>query len=185
MPADAHVRLASTHVGSLVRPDESCRYLRAIDAGERYDEAAYEQCLRDSVKDVVRRQKEAGIDVVSDGEYGKSSWNYYVYRRLGGGLEVRPAPTVRMADAGEGSRAEDPTVPTDWARFPEFYADYFANEQGDYEEPGGIWACTARSPTPARTSSPATSPTSRRPCGRPACRRASCRSWRRPAASRP
>ena len=136
------IRIASTHVGSLVRPDELIGYLRAIDAGEPYDEAAYERCLRDSVADVVRRQREAGIDIVSDGEYGKSSWNYYVYRRLGGGLEVRPAPTVRMADAGEGSREEDPTVPTDWARFPEFYADYFANEQGEYEEPGGIWACT-------------------------------------------
>jgi 5-methyltetrahydropteroyltriglutamate--homocysteine methyltransferase len=129
-----------THVGSLVRPDDLIAFMRAIDAGEPYDEAAYERCLRDSVRDVVRRQKAAGVDIVSDGEYGKSSWNYYVYRRLGG-LELRPAPPVRMQAVTETSREEDPTIATDWARFPAFYAHYFAAEQGDYEEPGGIWAC--------------------------------------------
>jgi 5-methyltetrahydropteroyltriglutamate--homocysteine methyltransferase len=135
------VRIPVTHVGSLVRPDELIAFMRAIDAGEPYDEAAYERCLRDSVRDVVRRQKAAGVDIVSDGEYGKSSWNYYVYRRLGG-FELRPAPPVRMQAVTETSREEDPTIATDWARFPEFYAHYFAAEQGDYEEPGGIWACT-------------------------------------------
>ncbi len=131
-----------THVGSLVRPDELISFMRAIDAGEPYDEAAYQRCLRDSVRDVVRRQKEVGVDIVSDGEYGKSSWNYYVYRRLAG-LELRPAPPVRMQAVTEESREEDPTIATDWARFPEFYAAYFAKEQGEFEEPGGIWACTS------------------------------------------
>ena len=74
---------------------------------------------------------------------GKSSWNYYVYKRLGG-FELRSDAAVRMADVGqEGDhRPTSPVVATDWARFPEFYADYFAQEQGEYEEPGGTWVCT-------------------------------------------
>ena len=58
--------------------------MRSIDAGQAYDEAGYQTCLRESVGEVVRRQRDAGIDIVSDGEFGKSSWNYYVYRRLRG-----------------------------------------------------------------------------------------------------
>ncbi len=134
-------RILSTHVGSLVRPDELLGFIRKRDAGEPVDEGAYEECLARSVREVVRRQRDAGIDVVSDGEYGKSSWNYYVYRRLGG-FELRPEATVRMADVSERSAAENPAVATDWARFSEFYAEYFAKEQGEYEEPGGVWVST-------------------------------------------
>jgi hypothetical protein len=65
-------RIRSTHVGSLVRPDELIAYMHAIDAGEAYDQRAYEECLTRSVRDVVRRQRDTGVDVVSDGEYGKS-----------------------------------------------------------------------------------------------------------------
>lgn len=127
--------IKTTHVGSLVRPDELIGFLRKRDAGEAYDEAAYAECLRRSVVDVVQRQKDADIDIVSDGEFGKSAWNYYVYERLSG-IELRPHP-VEHADFAAVN-----TGPTDWARFPEFYADYFANEQ-EYEGPGGEWACVA------------------------------------------
>jgi 5-methyltetrahydropteroyltriglutamate--homocysteine methyltransferase len=137
----AEKRISTTHVGSLVRPDDLIDYMHRIDRGESLDAAAYEECLARSVRDVVRRQREAGVDVVSDGEYGKSSWNYYVYKRLGG-FELRSDATVRMADVGEESKAEDPVVATDWARFSDFYADYFAREQGEYEQPDGTWVCT-------------------------------------------
>ena len=134
--------IRSTHLGSLVRPDDLIACMHAIDRGEAIDEAGYADCLTRSVRAVVRRQREAGVDVVSDGEYGKSSWNYYVYKRLGG-FELRSDAAVRMADVGqEGTTADSPVVATDWARFPEFYADYFAKEQGEYEEPGGTWVCT-------------------------------------------
>jgi 5-methyltetrahydropteroyltriglutamate--homocysteine methyltransferase len=119
--------IRSTHVGSLVRPAELIAYMRAIDAGEPYDEAGYQACLRESVHEVVRRQQEAGVDVVSDGEYGKSSWNYYVYRRLAG-IELRPYVHDNFG--------EMQVTATDWERFPEFYAEYFAKEQ-DFEAPGG------------------------------------------------
>src|SRR4051794_23719931 len=87
--AVASDRIVVTHVGSLVRPDDLIPYLRAIDRGEPYDAAAHARCLTDAVRDVVARQRDAGVDVVSDGEYGKSAWNYYVYERLGG-IELRP-----------------------------------------------------------------------------------------------
>jgi 5-methyltetrahydropteroyltriglutamate--homocysteine methyltransferase len=128
-------RIVVTHVGSLVRPDELIPYLRAIDRGEPYDEAAHAQCLSDSVRDVVARQRDAGVDVVSDGEYGKSAWNYYVYERLGG-IELRP----RVGGSESVNFASVNDAPTDWTRFPEFYADYFATQQ-EYDSPGGDWAC--------------------------------------------
>ena len=132
---DDDTRMRTTHVGSLVRPDELVAYLRKIDAGEEYDRAAYEECLARSVAEVVQAQHDAGIDIVSDGEYGKSAWNYYVYERLGG-IELREHPP------GDAKFASVNDAPTDWARFPEFYAEYFANEQ-EYESPGGDWACVS------------------------------------------
>ena len=72
-------------------PTSSSAYLRKIDAGDDYDEQAYQECLARSVRDVVQAQRDAGIDIVSDGEFGKSAWNYYVYERLGG-IELRPSP---------------------------------------------------------------------------------------------
>ena len=56
-------RIVVTHAGSLVRPPDLIPFLRAIDGGEPYDEAAHARCLSDSVRDVVARQREAGVDV--------------------------------------------------------------------------------------------------------------------------
>ena len=66
--------IRSTHVGSLIRPPELLGFLAAQERGEPYDEAAYAETLRSSVADVVKRQAEAGIDIVSDGEFGKATW---------------------------------------------------------------------------------------------------------------
>ena len=78
-------RVVVSHVGSLVRPPAMIPYLEKIRDKEPYDEAAFENCLTDSVAEAVRLQAEAGIDVVSDGEYGKSvNWAFYVHRRLSG-----------------------------------------------------------------------------------------------------
>src|ERR1700747_2340143 len=63
-------RILTTHVGSLIRPQALQDFLRAKQAGKPYDEAAYQQCLTSSVAEVVRHQADAGIDVVSDGEFG-------------------------------------------------------------------------------------------------------------------
>ena len=75
-------RVVVSHVGSLVRPPAMIPYLEKIRDKEPYDGAAFEKCLTDSVAEAVRLQAEAGIDVVSDGEYGKSvNWAFYVHRR--------------------------------------------------------------------------------------------------------
>jgi 5-methyltetrahydropteroyltriglutamate--homocysteine methyltransferase len=83
-------RILTTHVGSLIRPDALQDFLRAKQSGKPYDKAGYDACLKSSVADVVREQADVGVDVVSDGEFGKSiSWSQYVLERLGG-FERRP-----------------------------------------------------------------------------------------------
>ena len=81
-------RILTTHAGSLVRPPEVVSFLNAIGAGEDYDEAAYAECLRSSVSDIVKQQLEVGLDVIDDGEIGKVSWITYLYERVSG-LELR------------------------------------------------------------------------------------------------
>jgi len=111
-------RILTTHVGSLIRPPALQQFLRAKQAGEPFDQKAYEGCLLQSVADIVGRQAQAGIDVISDGEFGKAfSWSQYVLERLSG-FERRPLepganPFTRGADR---------------ERFPEFYAELDARE---------------------------------------------------------
>ncbi len=112
-------RILTTHVGSLIRPPELIEFWRAIEDGKPYDEAAFEICLADSVADVVRRQAETGIDIVSDGEFAKGvNWAFYIFKRLSG-IAVRPATAEEMADpmASMGGGR-------DHQAFPEFYAEY-------------------------------------------------------------
>ena len=111
-------RILTTHVGSLIRPQALQDILRAKQGGQSYDHAAYENCLKQSIADVVRRQAEIGVDVVSDGEFGKAiSWNQYVVERLSG-FELRAIPA--------GYR---PGVPgADRTRFKEFYAELDVRE---------------------------------------------------------
>ena len=109
-------RILTTHVGSLVRPPELTRYIEAIDRGEAVDQTAFDRSLADSVRDVVRRQAQAGIDIVSDGEFGKfRSWSFYVLDRLAG-IEEREVETARGAGR-------------DQQMFPEFYAEYFPTQK--------------------------------------------------------
>ena len=83
-------RILTTHVGSLIRPDVIRRHLRAKQKDEGYDPAAHARDLKETVAEVVRHQAEVGIDVVSDGEFGKGiSWSQYVIERVSG-FERRP-----------------------------------------------------------------------------------------------
>ena len=111
-------RILTTHVGSLIRPQALQDILRAKQAGQPYDQAAYETCLKQSIDDVVSRQADIGVDVVSDGEFGKAiSWNQYVVERLSG-FELRAIPA--------GFRPGTPGA--DRTRFKEFYAELDVRE---------------------------------------------------------
>ena len=112
-------RILATHVGSLIRPPEMVAHLRKIEAGEPYDEAAYGACLTESIAEVVRQQAEAGIDIVSDGEFSKGkNWAFYIHDRLSG-IERRMLTPEEIEDARTNTRGGQ-----DRAAFPEFYAEY-------------------------------------------------------------
>jgi hypothetical protein len=94
-------RILTSHVGSLIRPQSVVDYLRAKQAGQPVDEAAHQSKLKDEVRDVVAQQKTAGIDIPSDGEFGKGiSWSQYVIERMSvarsrGTIPGVAAPTAR------------------------------------------------------------------------------------------
>ncbi|MEJ2863812.1 cobalamin-independent methionine synthase II family protein [Actinomycetospora flava] len=126
-------RIRTTHVGSLVRTPELVEILRAREYGEPVDADRHAEVLAAAVADVVRRQVELGLDVVSDGEYGKSdSWSRYIRERLGGF-------TVSAASDPTAGRSNVPPG-TDKHLFGEFYAEYEAGQ--GFVGGGGEWRAT-------------------------------------------
>jgi 5-methyltetrahydropteroyltriglutamate--homocysteine methyltransferase len=109
-------RILTTHAGSLIRPQEVLDFLAAQERGEAVDTGAYEAALKSGVAEIVRRQAEAGIDVVDDGELGKATWITYLYERVSG-LEPRMVPVA-------GANILPPS--RDRQAFPEFYAEHDA-----------------------------------------------------------
>ena len=99
--------ILTSHVGSLPRPDDLIEANQAREAGEATDEEAFLRKLRSAVGDVVRHQRELGIDIPGDGELGKSmghrvnygAWLSYCFHRLGGldltGPDMRDMPPKR------------------------------------------------------------------------------------------
>jgi 5-methyltetrahydropteroyltriglutamate--homocysteine methyltransferase len=77
-------RFLTTHTGSLPRPESLVRAMYAREEGVPVDPAALDARIAAAVADVVRRQVEAGIDVVNDGEMSKPSYATYVKDRLAG-----------------------------------------------------------------------------------------------------
>jgi 5-methyltetrahydropteroyltriglutamate--homocysteine methyltransferase len=84
--------ILTTHVGSLPRPDALIELNRARQVGEDLDEDDFQRQLRLSVIQVVKQQREVGLDICNDGEYGKAmgqrvnfgAWWSYSFQRLGG-----------------------------------------------------------------------------------------------------
>jgi 5-methyltetrahydropteroyltriglutamate--homocysteine methyltransferase len=77
-------RILTSHAGSLPRPPDLLAMNRDIQAGKPVDAAARAARIREAVPEVVARQIEAGVDIVNDGEYGKTNFLNYVRERLGG-----------------------------------------------------------------------------------------------------
>lgn len=84
----------TTHVGSLPRTQAVTDLLFARERGEEYDQSEFDHAMKEAVSETVRRQVEAGIDIVSDGETSKISYATYVKDRYTGfeGDSPRNAP---------------------------------------------------------------------------------------------
>ncbi|HMH52165.1 MAG TPA: cobalamin-independent methionine synthase II family protein [Candidatus Acidoferrum sp.] len=106
-------RILTTHVGSLSRPDALVQVLAAKERGQPYDREAYIRLVPEAVADVVRRQTDAGVDIVTDGEQGKASFFGYIVERFTG-FERHPAPPGQDGSTRAASR--------EYLDFPEYYA---------------------------------------------------------------
>ena len=106
-------RILTTHVGSLARPDSLVPILKAMDRVQPYDRETYAKLVRDAVADVVRRQTDAGVDIVTDGEQGKASFFGYIVERFDG-FTRKPAPTGHEGNPRGTSR--------EYRAFPDYYA---------------------------------------------------------------
>ena len=104
-------RILTTHVGSLPRSQRVFELVFAKEGQENYDLAEYDRVIAEAVQETVRKQAEAGVDVVSDGEQSKISYATYIKDRLTGfegdsprrtpkDLEEYPAFSKRIAQSG-------------------------------------------------------------------------------------
>lgn len=104
-------RILTTHVGSLPRSADVTDLVFAQERGEPVDQARFDAVIGAAVDDVVRRQVEAGIDLVSDGEMSKISYATYIKDRITGfdgdsprtppkDLEMFPSFLERQAKGG-------------------------------------------------------------------------------------
>ena len=106
-------RILTSHVGSLARADSLIPLLRSREQGQIYDRDDLARRVRQAVTDVVRQQVEAGIDIVTDGEQGKSSFYGYVVERFSGFERKPPAPGNEMRPRAAGR---------EYLAFPDYYA---------------------------------------------------------------
>ena len=115
-------RILTTHVGSMPRPQVVVDQLFAQDRGEAYDKAEFDSVMQQAVREVVAKQVDAGVDVISDGEMSKISYATYIRHRFTGfeidevpratpkDLDDFPAYKQRLADAGGTPKYHRPVV---------------------------------------------------------------------------
>jgi 5-methyltetrahydropteroyltriglutamate--homocysteine methyltransferase len=104
-------RIQTTHIGSLPRPHVLLDVMKAKYAGQPYNQKTYDDMVAEAVKEVVRKQVECGIDIVTDGEFSKPGFFTYIQERLEG-FERRPDQKMKL-------------FAQEVAAFPEYYAEYF------------------------------------------------------------
>jgi 5-methyltetrahydropteroyltriglutamate--homocysteine methyltransferase len=117
-------RVLTTHVGSIPRPESIRQLLRARLDGQPVDADLLAARVRDAVGEVVRRQAECGIDVVSDGEMSKTSFIAYADERLTGFTPLRPDDPGVPASNTSGSWTRRLDTRREWRAFREYYATY-------------------------------------------------------------
>jgi 5-methyltetrahydropteroyltriglutamate--homocysteine methyltransferase len=96
-------RILTTHVGSLPRPDDLTEMLMARDHGDPLDPAAFDARVKQGVAEVVKKQRDTGIDIVNDGEWGKPDYSTYIKNRLTGfeGSPTQQDPSRDMSEFPE------------------------------------------------------------------------------------
>jgi 5-methyltetrahydropteroyltriglutamate--homocysteine methyltransferase len=105
-------RILTTHVGSLARPVDLLDLMKAKVNDEPHDQEIYAERISAAVAEIVRKQADSGIDIVTDGEQGKLGFSAYVSERLAG-YEARSG-AIDSAEFAE-----------EVAAFPEYYERYF------------------------------------------------------------
>ncbi len=115
-------RIRTTHAGSLPRPREVLELVEGRDQREVYAQPGAAALIADAVRKTVKRQREIGIDLVSDGEMGRVGFSSYLTERLTG----FDGPRQPMAP------------PVERSLFPEFYADVAAGPARGF----GFPSCT-------------------------------------------
>ena len=123
-------RLLTTHVGSLARPDRQLELLFAKERGEISDATEFHASTKQAVHDIVATQARTGIDIVCDGEQGKSSFLTYISERLSGFSPREQQGEDLWIDSRE-------TI-----AFPEFYDAHRKAREGLIAQPVKL-ECTA------------------------------------------
>ncbi len=121
--------IETSHAGSLPRPDDLLDLNRRRAAGEAIDDAAYAQALQDATVEVVRRQREVGIDLPNDGEYGHAmgqkvdygAWWSYIFGRLGGLGLLTDMTQIPVADPSSTIKIGTLMDRRDWKAFADAY----------------------------------------------------------------
>ncbi len=128
-------RFLTTHTGSLARAPELRELLANKDAGLPYDRPGFDALVSTEVQRVVHEQAAVGLDIINDGEQGKSSFVAYRLERLSG-FELVDASEVTANTVGGLVEADD---------FPEFFAHLWQwNRAGTDAAPSHqVLACTA------------------------------------------
>ena len=103
--------IQTTHIGSLPRPHALLDLMKAKFTGQPFDEKKFEALLAQSVQDVVRKQVDSGIEIVTDGEFSKPGFFTYIQERLEG-FEARPGQKMKL-------------FVKEVAAFPDYYKEYF------------------------------------------------------------
>lgn len=121
-------RILTTHVGSLIRPERLRALYLKRKRGEAVTDSQFDEVLHESVNEIVQQQGEAGIDVISDGEFGKTGWTAYLLKRLGG---LQPRQRV----SGDPDPVDPRTAGRNQAQFKPFYEAYNPIQQYDWSGP--------------------------------------------------
>src|SRR2546427_12368145 len=110
-------RILTTHAGALPQPDDLKQMHAAKGTGQKIDEVAFATRVRSAVADVVKKQLDCGLDIINDGEVGKSNFSRYARERLSGFIERE-------------AKAED-RVSSIFARDMVEFGDYFRRRLGN------------------------------------------------------